>query len=290
MFERRSHRLFAAIWLWLCLVAPTLTSADESKSASKPEPARELVIRAQGGEKAWDASAADVEKVLHSAAAELWKHFPAHKLHPIHVQPKGGPIVLFKRGPKSEYIVRLDTGGTYWSQYSFQFAHEFTHILCGYREGDASNLWFEESLCELGSLYALRQMAETWKTQPPYDHWKSYAPRLADYAADRIKAAALPEKATLAQWYVEHAAALKKDATQRERNSVVAGALLDLFEKTPQSWEAIAYVNAKKGKTERSFEQYLADWHAAAPHGHRAFIRDVAQRFGIKLSDAAAAP
>jgi hypothetical protein len=290
MFERQTHRLFTLTWLWLCLIASSGTSAEDAKPTPKPEPTRELVIRSQGGEKAWDASAADVEKVLHSAAGELWKHFPAHKLHPIHVQPRGGPIVLFQRGGKGEYIVRLDTGGTYWSQYSFQFAHEFTHILCGYREGDTSNLWFEESLCELGSLYVLRQMAQTWKTKPPYDHWKSYAPRLAEYAADRIKAAPLPEKTTLAQWYAEHAAALKKDATQRERNSVVAGALLDLFEKSPQSWEAVAYVNAKKGKAERSFEQYLADWHTAAPQGHRAFIRDVALRFGIKLVEPAPAP
>ena len=65
--------------------------ADETKEEAAA-PTRELVIEPQGSEKDWDASIADVEKVLRSAAGELWKHVPQRKLHAIRVQPKGGPI------------------------------------------------------------------------------------------------------------------------------------------------------------------------------------------------------
>ena len=146
-----------------------------------PTGPRRLIIR-PAPKAPWDASLRDVEKVLYSAADELWRYFPERSLPPLLVEPKGGPIVLFRRGPEGEYYVRLNTGNTYWSQYAFQFAHEFGHVLCGYREGERCNKWFEESLCETASLFALRGMSLTWKSDPPYPNWKSYAPALRDYA------------------------------------------------------------------------------------------------------------
>ena len=67
------------------------------------------------------------------------------------------PIVLFKRGPRGGSSL-LNTSDRYWCQYAFQFAHEIGHILCRYKDGDSTNKWFEETLCETASLYAL----EAW--------------------------------------------------------------------------------------------------------------------------------
>jgi len=64
---------------------------------------------------------------------------------PILVEAKGGPIVLFRRGKNDEIFVRLDTGGYLWAQYSYQFAHEFCHILCRYDQDKTGNKWFEET-------------------------------------------------------------------------------------------------------------------------------------------------
>ena len=242
-----------------------------------------LIIRTQGGQ-AWNASLPDVEKVLHSAAGELWKHFPGRKLDPILVAPKGGPIVLFKRGPNREYYVRLNTGGNLWAQYSYQFAHEMGHILCTYRESAQDNKWLEETLCEVASLYTLRQMAQTWKTNPPYPNWKSYAPALSGYAQQIIDKAPLPKGQTLAQWYEANAQALRKSATQREKNTVAAVALLPLFEEQPVHWEAIAYLNAGELKGDESFEKHLKNWHDQAPQKHQAFVAKVAQALGIKIT------
>ena len=49
-----------------------------------------------------------------------------------------GPIVLYQRGKKGEYIINLNTQDRYWCQYAFQFSHEIGHILCGYKEGNSS--------------------------------------------------------------------------------------------------------------------------------------------------------
>ena len=48
-----------------------------------------------------------------------------------------------------------------------QFSHEIGHILCGYREGDQSNHWFEETICETAPLFALGKLSEDWKTSHP---------------------------------------------------------------------------------------------------------------------------
>ena len=233
--------------------------------------------------KDWKTDTGTVGKVLHATAAELWRYFPDRKLDPIVVEPKGGPIVLFKRGKNGEYFVRLNTGDTYWAQYVFQFSHEMCHILCRYRDGDESNKWFEESLCELASLFVLRQMADRWEKQPLFAHWKGYEKSMRTYAADRIKLGALPPKSTLAQWRRDHAEALRKNPTDREKNQVAAVALLPLFEKAPQHWAAVWHLNEGEGKQVRSFEDYLKSWHDHTPTKHQAFVRSIAEAFEVRI-------
>ena len=231
----------------------------------------------------WGAHPANVKAVLYSAARPLWKQFPGRELKPILVEPKGGPIVLFRRGENGEYLVRLDTGDTYWAQYSYQFAHEFCHILCNYDDDVHRNKWFEESLCEVASLYSLRSMSETWKTNPPYGNWKGYSTALNNYADERIAASPLPTDQTLAEWFSDHEATLYQDATNRELNNVVAVQLLPLFEEEPSRWEAVTWLNKAKSTKSQTFSDYLSDWHKHSPQKHREFIRQVGKEFGVEL-------
>jgi hypothetical protein len=90
----------------------------------------------------WGGRIQDVEKVLCSAAEALWIYFPGRNLRPILIEPKGGPITLYRRGPNGEHLVRLNTGNRLWAQHAFQFAHEFAHILANYDEHERRNKWF----------------------------------------------------------------------------------------------------------------------------------------------------
>ena len=103
-------------------------------------------------------------KVLDSVTRQIWPFVQLEKLDPICVnRSRTGPIVLYERGKQGEYLVKLNTEKTYWCQYAFQFAHELGHIICGYKKGDRSNLWFEETICETASLFVLRRMTKEWK-------------------------------------------------------------------------------------------------------------------------------
>ncbi len=203
----------------------------------------------------------DIHKVLESAARQITPHIWQKNLNTIQVdRSQIGPIVLYKRGANGEYLVRLNTRKTFWSQYAFQFAHELGHIICGYKKGDSSNMWFEESICETASLYALINMTDEWNKKPPYPIWKSYAKEFAKYAQNRIKKYPWPKNQSIGDWFKENKDNLINEPVNRGRNVQLATRLLPLFEENPTRWEACAFINIKKANKKKSFSTYLHDW------------------------------
>ena len=103
------------------------------------------------------------------------------------VYNSGGPIAFYRHtfsGKPDEYRIGLKVTDTYWSQFSYQFGHEFCHLLHNFEEtpGDDPNQWFQEALCELANLWVIRRMSKTWAYRAPYDNWVDYRHALADYA------------------------------------------------------------------------------------------------------------
>jgi len=269
--------------LFISLLA-ALTSFTAMGQAPTPAKQKIKLPSVRVVPKGFDASKRDIENLLKSVTMELWKHFPDHKLEPIVVtRGKGGPIVLYKRNDRKEIVVRLDTRGTFWSQYSYQWAHEFCHILQGFREEPRQNKWFEETLAELASIYTLRAMSETWKTNPPYSNWTSYGVSLKKYADDVIKSREKVDLTTLAAYYKKHEPELIKNETLRPLNGAMAVAILPLFEKNPAHWESIRYMNISPSAKDLNFQGYLNKWYNDAPEKHRPFIKELSQHFGQKI-------
>ncbi len=269
-------RLLAAL-LVFAGTAPAIRAEDRPGARPRPLDIRPVEHAAWGNRKE------NVQAILVSAANELWRHFPDRSLKPILIEPRGGPITLFDRGPHGEYQVRLSTGDNLWSQWVFQFTHEFGHILSNYDTVSHQNKWFEETVCEVASLFVLRCLADTWR-ESNSPSWKRYAPAFRKYAEDRIRQAQLPLGQTLPRWYEEHARRLAKTGYDREKNTLVAVQLLPLFEKSPRHWAAITYLaRAKKGHSE-TLPDYLKAWQAHCPEAHRAFVAEVAGKFGIDLA------
>jgi hypothetical protein len=263
--------------LTLIFIQPVFAGDD---AAEKKPPKLNIIVKGN-----WNASSADVLAVLKSTAHELSKFFPDRKLEPIEVEriTEGTPITLFARGPKGEIRIRLITGGMLWSQYAYQFAHEIGHVYCSYDSDDHKNKWFEESICELSSLFCLRKMSESWKTTPPYANWKSYAPHLREYSDERMKKSGLPEGMTLAKWYEQNASVLTANATDRDRNNVVANALLPFFEEKPERWETMTWLNEEKLTPLYTFKNYLEAWRKHCPDKHKDFVTLIAKQFEIEL-------
>ena len=233
------------------------------------------------------ASEQDITRLLQSAGRELCRHFRDMELEPIMVvRDASGPITLYDRNERKEIVVRLDTGETCWAQDSYQWSHELCHILCRYRRGGRENKWFEETLCELASLYVMRRMSETWAENPPYPNWREYRHALRSYVDDVIASRTPLDLDGLAEFYREHEAELRQDPVNRDLNGSMAVALLPLFEATPEHWEAIWWLNAATRVEPQSFSEYLQAWRHEAPERHRPFIERLAEAFGQSLESA----
>jgi len=247
---------------------------------------RQLILRpaAQG----WGVAAAeDVRRVLTSSATALWQAAGKPQLPVIEVSSSGGPIVLHRRGPEGEIRVRLATKDRYWCQYAYQFAHEMGHILCSFDDEAGPNEWFEESLCELASLYALGMMAEEWRKDPPAGNWRDYSRALADYRQRLLDRGQLPAGIDLATWFGEEEVFLRETSTDRRRNLIVAVALLPIFEEKPEAWQALSSLNRGVPFAEESFGAHLGQWLASSARGHHRVIRTIARKFKVGIESPA---
>lgn len=233
----------------------------------------------------FEAREADIAKVCLSAVGELQKHCPElPNENVVIVRGTKGPITLFQRNAQGEVVVQLDTGKTFWSQYSYQVAHEFGHVHCGFRPGPQHNQWFEESVCETASLFCLRAMAKTWATKPPYPNWASYAPALAKYADDvitqRTYKAELESKG-LPRFYRDHEKEFRTNATERQLNGAVALILLPYLEEKPARWAAFRWLNATARPDNESFSDYLRRWERQTPTEHQPTVQGIRRLFGL---------
>jgi hypothetical protein len=254
--------------------------------ASSPQTgdAKELRIVVLPGD--WGGSELeDMRKVCLSSAGTIWSQLADDTLAPILVRrSQSGPISLFQRGKENEFVVKLDTSENAWAQCAYQFSHEFCHIICNFRNVPNRQLWFEETLCECASLYALRRMAVEWKTKAPYPNWTSYASALSGYAADRIKTYD-GRTDPVSEFYQKHKAELEENANQRDLNGYMAVKLLPMFEKTPSAWQALRYINLGPKEENASFQHYLSGWHDRVPAKYKPFVQQVAAEFGIELPE-----
>ncbi|MEC8044024.1 MAG: hypothetical protein VX130_05470 [Verrucomicrobiota bacterium] len=227
----------------------------------------------------------DIKKVLESTASVLFRYGVQVPNPSILVgQSANGPIVLHQRGDKGEYLINLNTKDRYWCQYAFQFSHELGHILCGFKKGDSSNMWFEESLCEVASLFSLLQLQLLWREKPPYPNWISYAPEFKKYVEQRISQNQKFEIKDLSIWFANNELYLRKNPTDRKKNLAVACKLLPLLEEQPENWSACAYLNKQKSNEFKTFPQYLDDWRNACKYEAQIkFVENISSKFGILL-------
>ncbi|HSS22472.1 MAG TPA: hypothetical protein VLL54_20545 [Pyrinomonadaceae bacterium] len=203
----------------------------------------------------------DIEKVLYSAAGEILAYIPnTPELAIIVRHSEDQPLTLYKRGPNGEFIVLLTAQDMRWAQFAYQFSHEFCHVLAmNSKVTDNPNQWFEESLGETASLFALRRMSKTWRSSPPYPNWKDYASSLRSYAQNTINEShrSLPSDMTLSEWFEENEKSLRNDPYLREKDELVANQLLSLFEENPDGWAAVTYLNRSQPSRRQTFEEYL---------------------------------
>ena len=226
--------------------------------------------------------------MITSAAEQIFPLFPGRTLKPIIVtRGRIVPITLDAKGPAGEWQVQLATGGQYWAQYTYQFAHELCHVLSNcdqHRRGKQQ--WFDETLCETASLFVLSKMHKAWDEKPPYPNWKDWGIHFDEYVnailAQRERR--LPPDQTMKQWLAENLPEMVKERQVTKHSLLVAAYLLPIFQDEPQGWEALNwYGTAGETDQELDFELYLRSWRGRVPEKHKAFVGKIQKLFGYEV-------
>ena len=225
-----------------------------------------------------DAELCDIKALLRDAASHLNRVLRTPFTGVINVNTASAdddtPRTLFRSAPGEPFVIQLTTRNRRWNQFAFQFTHEFCHVLSDYeRLKDNPNNWFHESICELASVFSLRRMAERWPTDPPFPHWSDYAHLLKEYADKRLarENVKLPVGMSLHEWLASNEEVLRRDPYQRDKNELVAYALLPTFESCPLGWNAIARFPSSSS----AIVDYLSEWQSSVEAGDRPFVANL---------------
>ena len=172
------------------------------------------------------------------------------------------PRVLFDCRP---YQIRINATGNSWPQYAYQFAHELCHVITNFDQVKKHKYkWFEESLCEMASLYVLYRMAEDWCPNPPSDINGSlwFARDFAQYAREVQNGFCVPPREELPGWLESNIHSMGKEDTLRDLNGIVAVSLLKFFQNDPSLWLDCTRLNHWDAHSNSSFREYLDSWEA----------------------------
>jgi hypothetical protein len=142
--------------------------------------------------------------------------------------------------------------------------------------------WLEEALCEVASLFALRAMAKTWRTDPPHTNWQAYHTSLAHYWRERDVDAAhqVPGGASFAEWLSERMPELAADPCRREDNTVIARQLLPIFELDRKAWQALRWLHAASKSEDADLVTFMSRWREASPEELHFSLDLIAQVLG----------
>jgi hypothetical protein len=192
----------------------------------------------------------------------------------------GSPVALRRLSSRGEFIVHLSVQGNQWAQLSYQFAHEFCHILADVttwrKDGFA---WLEEALCETASLCALRSLARTWAIRTPYPDQPRYPAKFSAYAAWRMQdeARTLPTGVDFHEWLASQLPLLQADAQRRDDNTIIAQELLPIFEADPTAWRAVRYLHGWLRNDGATLAEFLSSWSQACPEDVRTVVQRLAE-------------
>lgn len=193
--------------------------------------------------------------VLKPAYDVLVNAFGKNPDKPIHIYRRGdGPRVLYHRRPY-EILLNPDMNYMWYPQCVYQYVHELCHVMIGYdRCKEHKHLWFEESVCELASLFVLKNRTQEYQ----------------DYACRVVKDYNLPilTNGQLPQWLSENRETMERGVVGgmlicqdiRRLNAVVANALLPAFLKEPSLWGDCSLMNHQETGADAEFSDYLDSW------------------------------
>ncbi len=188
-----------------------------------------------------------------------------------------------------EYKIGIAVTDRYWDNFSYQFGHEFLHLMQHHdydRKFTRQNNWFREALAELANLWVIRRMSETWAYRAPYDNWINYRHHLLDYANNWMMSRPEVQYAgTGAKWLAEYEDYLRLNfgSIPGENHYAIVAQLsykfLPIFEENPEAWNAVRQMPASPSK----MSDYMRQWYNTVDTEDKPYVKAIAEVMAIEI-------
>jgi hypothetical protein len=178
------------------------------------------------------------------------------------------PMVLATGRPDGAAWIRVTIDANHWARLAYQFGHELGHVLSNSWGAGAEPRkpcqWVEEVLVESFSLRGLFELAQRWETDPPYPHWKEYAPYLASYAETELsRYYRLAKKADIrldAGMSVAYRSRLDQLLTLGTHAKALVPTMVSIFRNNPPLLEDLGGLNRWPSKSSEPLQTYFDLW------------------------------
>ena len=170
------------------------------------------------------------------------------------------------------YTIFLSARKNFWSKYVFQFAHEYCHYLInGPMDGALeTTFWFEESICELASMYFLNRTTMRWMSYSPIMipglplmsqekalmKLKEFSPNNQSYLKN-LRNENPSIDTTLPTWLDANMEVLSEPEYHREKYNQIADSLLDLFIDYPDLWRVLPFLYKPSPSEYSGFRDFI---------------------------------
>ena len=204
---------------------------------------------------------AQVQEILdpvHDLLAQSFGSAPRQAIE-VYFRPQGPKVGLVGNVQR----IGLSAQQYFHMQYAYQFAHELSHVLTNWQDSSEYRFrWFEETLCELASLYVIHSFARS----RPYgifskEQWMEYLDEVESNQVDaRWRTHRIGSATRARAWFLRFQPAMEQNSLIRELNGAIAFELLPYFVERPELWKAVAHVNRWDTSRNRNFNEYLNSW------------------------------
>ncbi len=209
-----------------------------------------------------------VKTTLYEAANCIYRNLKGMPPYRIVVEHsfQGSPMTYYRRSNEDFHRVKLTNSPLdYSSQITYQFAHEFTHIVSDHNRLQSTtsrNGWFHESLCELGSIFVMHQSKNV-------DYVTYVDQECLSRAKDSLSRI---DRDGFGTWLLDREDLLRETNAKigycRTFNAVIAYRLHYIFKEHPEIWNVVRFLP----KSDNVILEYLKEWQASVSSDQRHLV------------------
>lgn len=173
-----------------------------------------------------------IDTITNLMNSSFCKHLPT--FHVVNSQSFDSPMAVRK-----QELIKLTCNPNYWCQLSYQFSHEYCHLLIP-NEVIHELRWFEESICALSSIIFLEQLANIWISANILN-CPQYASAIRNYVSNdkqQIEKFDLTDLSNSTS-NIRKQFSAPNGEYYRNMNRYISVQLMPIFVKYPQLWTAI---------------------------------------------------